>query len=197
MGKKKKQEKQKKKLSSEEKALLKEKKKAEKAAKEPKAEKPEKAAKEPKAEKPEKAAKEPKTEKVIAEPEKAAAKMQPDIDLTEHVQISADVPVIQKVPKVKQQDDSVLSVKEATLVFRALGDESRMEILSLLEEQEMCALELLQCVSIVQSTLSHHMKVLTESGLVNCRRDNKRIYYSINLEQMKKAAEFLKHYHQS
>lgn len=98
---------------------------------------------------------------------------------------------LEKADKAVKEPKRELSIQEAILVFRALGDESRMEILSLLEKQELCAMELLQRVSIVQSTLSHHMKVLTESGLVNCRRDNKRIYYSVSAERMEMAAKFL------
>lgn len=98
---------------------------------------------------------------------------------------------LEKADKAVKEPKRELSMQEAILVFRALGDESRMEILSLLEKQELCAMELLQRVSIVQSTLSHHMKVLTESGLVNCRRDNKRIYYSVSAERMEMAAKFL------
>lgn len=97
----------------------------------------------------------------------------------------------ERIDKAVKEPKGELSIQEVIMVFRALGDESRMAILSLLEKQELCAMELLQRVSIVQSTLSHHMKVLTESGLVNCRRDNKRIYYSVSAERMEMAAKFL------
>lgn len=68
----------------------------------------------------------------------------------------------------------------ATDIFRALGDESRMQILRLLRERELCGAELLRLVSIVQSTLSHHMKILTEAGLVRCRKQGNRTYYTID-----------------
>lgn len=79
----------------------------------------------------------------------------------------------------------------ATTVFRALGDENRMQILSLLKQREMNGTELLQAVSIVQSTLSHHMKILTEAGLVHCRRQGKWSWYSVNLARLKQAGIFL------
>ena len=63
--------------------------------------------------------------------------------------------------------------------FRALGDENRLQILTLLEERELCAGDLLKSLSIVQSTLSHHMKILVESGLVTCRKQGKWSYYSL------------------
>lgn len=126
-----------------------------------------------------------KTEKKIASEEKALLKTKKKAEKeTKRLKL-------EKADKAVKEPKRELSIQEAILVFRALGDESRMEILSLLEKQELCAMELLQRVSIVQSTLSHHMKVLTESGLVNCRRDNKRIYYSVSAERMEMAAKFL------
>lgn len=76
-------------------------------------------------------------------------------------------------------------------VFRALGDESRIRILDLLKESELCAGDLLKSLTIVQSTLSHHMKILTEAGLVRCRRRGKWSYYSINTEMLKKVSEYI------
>lgn len=204
MGKKKKQEKQKKKIASEEKALLKARKKAEKAAKDAKAEKvaniskSEKVKKVVKTSRPEQDGKLlnlDKPEMAVKVRKKSEQQVPEKRDLTEQLQIPDNALVnleeVSAEQKAVPQDRDCLSVKEAILVFRALGDESRMEILSLLEKQELCAMELLQRVSIVQSTLSHHMKVLTESGLVNCRRDNKRIYYSVSAERMEMAAKFL------
>lgn len=62
--------------------------------------------------------------------------------------------------------------------FRALGDENRLQILMLLEGRELCAGDILESLNIAQSTLSHHMKILTESGIVKCRRQGKWAYYS-------------------
>lgn len=90
--------------------------------------------------------------------------------------------------------DSGIAAAQAAAIFRALGDESRMQILKLLEEKELYGMELLQCMNIVQSTLSHHMRILTETGLVSCRREGKKALYSICPEKMAEAADFLKHY---
>lgn len=77
-------------------------------------------------------------------------------------------------------------------VFRALGDESRMKIIRLLSEKELCAAELLESVGVVQSTLSHHMKVLTETGVVACRKEGKKVFYSIRYETMDRVADWLR-----
>jgi ArsR family transcriptional regulator len=53
-------------------------------------------------------------------------------------------------------------------------------IIEMLQSGEKCACKLLVDLNIVQSTLSHHMKILCESGLVDSSRNGKSIYYSIN-----------------
>lgn len=78
------------------------------------------------------------------------------------------------------------------LIFKALGDENRLQILELLQEQELCAAELLQQVPIVQSTLSHHMKILCESGLVICRRQARWMYYTVNKQLLAETSDWLK-----
>lgn len=65
-------------------------------------------------------------------------------------------------------------------VFKAFSDESRVKILGLLKEGEMCGNSILNEMQIGQSTLSHHMKLLVESGIVSSRKDGKWTYYCIN-----------------
>lgn len=65
-------------------------------------------------------------------------------------------------------------------VFKALCDSNRLKIIEMLLNGEMCACQLLDELNIRQSTLSHHMKSLCESGVVNCRREGKWMYYSLN-----------------
>ena len=79
-------------------------------------------------------------------------------------------------------------------VFRALGDVHRIEILDLLMEREMNAGELLEAVDVVQSTLSHHMKSLCQSGLVTARKDGRWTYYAVSMERVQEARQFLKRY---
>ena len=78
------------------------------------------------------------------------------------------------------------------LIFRALGDRHRLAILRHLLENEMNAGEILAVVDVVQSTLSHHMKILTSSGLVNSRRAGKCTYYTINTQAVEFVMEQLK-----
>lgn len=76
-------------------------------------------------------------------------------------------------------------------VFRALSDENRIRVLEMLCEGEKCACALLRDLQINQSTLSHHMKILCDSGIVKSRKVGKWSYYSINESGCLYASELL------
>ena len=65
-------------------------------------------------------------------------------------------------------------------VFKAFSDENRLMILNLLRSGEKCACVILEELDIAQSTLSHHMKILCESGIVGYRKEGKWTYYAID-----------------
>lgn len=71
---------------------------------------------------------------------------------------------------------------EIAKIFKALGDERRVEILHILVHGEKCGCHLLDKLDITQPTLSHHMKILCEAGLVNPKKDGKWTHYSISKE---------------
>jgi ArsR family transcriptional regulator len=68
---------------------------------------------------------------------------------------------------------------EYALLMKALSDETRVKIFDLLSEGELCACKILEEFNITQPTLSYHMKILCESGLVISRRDGVWMKYSI------------------
>ena len=77
-------------------------------------------------------------------------------------------------------------------MLKAMSDENRLKILGMLKEREYNASELLEEVEFGQSTLSHHMKILVESGLVNDRKEGKWHYYSVNKETMTEFCIFIR-----
>ena len=81
-------------------------------------------------------------------------------------------------------------------IFKAFSDENRLNILCLLAARERCACELLDEVRIGQSTLSHHMKILCDAGIVNGRKDGKWVNYSINNAGVDHVYRLLKEYTQ-
>ncbi len=76
-------------------------------------------------------------------------------------------------------------------VFKAFCDENRLQILKLLQSGEKCACILLEQLNIGQSTLSHHMKILVQSGIVEARNEGKWTYYSISMTGTQIAKELL------
>lgn len=82
------------------------------------------------------------------------------------------------------------SYAEYAPLFKALGDETRLKIVEMLSCGELCACDILEPFNITQPTLSYHMKILTKSGLVICRKDGSWIRYSINTESVSIVREF-------
>lgn len=85
--------------------------------------------------------------------------------------------------------------EKTAVIFKAFCDENRIRILNLLTEGEKCACRLLEAFDITQPTLSHHMKILVESGIVEGRKEGKWMYYSISkvgLEMAQKYLDYLK-----
>lgn len=80
---------------------------------------------------------------------------------------------------------------EDAKVFKAFCDENRLQILEMLRTGEKCACKLLEEMKISQSTLSHHMKILCDSGIVTGRRDGKWTHYSISEAGSRRAKELL------
>ncbi|RCX14365.1 ArsR family transcriptional regulator [Anaerobacterium chartisolvens] len=71
---------------------------------------------------------------------------------------------------------------EYAMLMKALSDETRVKIFDMLSEGELCACKILEEFNITQPTLSYHMKILCDSGLVGGRRDGIWMKYSIHKE---------------
>lgn len=76
-------------------------------------------------------------------------------------------------------------------IFKAFCNEYRLQILELLQTGEKCACVLQEHIEISQSNLSHHMKILCNSGIVSSRQEGKWMHYSISPEGSQRAAKLL------
>ena len=81
--------------------------------------------------------------------------------------------------------------RRAAAVFRAIGDENRIQILDILKDGEKNAHNLLTSLQITQPTLSHHMKILCETGLVLGKRVGRWTYYSLVSEGLDIARAYM------
>lgn len=76
-------------------------------------------------------------------------------------------------------------------ICKALSDANRLKIVQTLSGCEKCAYVILDELSISQPTLSHHMKILRDCGLVNVRKDGKWCYYSLNCDTLRIFQHFI------
>lgn len=82
--------------------------------------------------------------------------------------------------------------KKVAVIFKAFCDENRIRIIKLLRPGEKCACKLLEEINVTQPTLSHHMKILCDAGIVVGRKEGKWTHYSISEQGVEQAKECLK-----
>ena len=83
-----------------------------------------------------------------------------------------------------------MTEKQIADIFKGLCDENRIKIIGFLKDGERCACKLLENLNITQPTLSHHMKILVDGGLVLARKEGKWTFYSLCKEGIEKACVF-------
>ena len=84
-----------------------------------------------------------------------------------------------------------MDTANVALICRALGDSNRLQIVQMLSGGDKCACKLLEHFEITQPTLSHHMKILCECGLVNVQKVGKWAHYSLNCETFSAFKEYI------
>lgn len=83
-----------------------------------------------------------------------------------------------------QCEGNPMNTIDVALICKALGDSNRLRIIQMLSDGEKCGCKLLEAFDITQPTLSHHMKILNECGLVNDTKKGKWHHYSLNCETL-------------
>ena len=76
-------------------------------------------------------------------------------------------------------------------LVKALADTNRLMIVDMLSCGELCACKILEKFNITQPTLSHHMKILCDCGLVSWRKDGKWTYYTLNPSKVQELKDFI------
>lgn len=87
-----------------------------------------------------------------------------------------------------------MNYKEDVKMIKALADKNRLAILELLQDGEKCGCVILEQLNITQPTLSHHMKILCDSGIVDSCKDGKWMHYSLSLEGSKRLRNLIERY---
>ena len=99
------------------------------------------------------------------------------IDEIEHCEQSHCHPdFAKKIDSMMPDEDQLYDLAE---LFKIFGDSTRVRILYLLLESEMCVCDIAQCLSMNQSAISHQLRVLKNADLIRCRREGKTVIYSL------------------
>ena len=75
-------------------------------------------------------------------------------------------------------------INDPVLFAKALADETRQKIMNLVCCQWLSVNEIVEQLSVTQPTVSHHLALLREAGLVNIREEGKQTFYSLNQERV-------------
>ncbi len=71
-------------------------------------------------------------------------------------------------------------MKDFTRVMKALSDPNRVKVVKMLQQKEMCVCEIQMALGVAQPTVSKHMKVLEDAGLVRSKKEGLWVNYSLS-----------------
>ena len=92
---------------------------------------------------------------------------------------------------ISQRRGKIVGFREDVKKIKALTDENRLAIMLALQHGEKCGCDLLEELNITQPTLSHHMKILADSGLVDYYKEGKWMRYSISANGVRQFREMI------
>ena len=89
------------------------------------------------------------------------------------------------VKKVHEQMPEEEELYDLAELFKVFGDSTRIRILFVLFEAEVCVCDLAKALNMTQSAISHQLRILKQSKLVKSRREGKSIFYSLADEHVR------------
>ena len=98
-----------------------------------------------------------------------------DVDHCDYHEVHREL--VEKVICSLPNEDKLCDLAE---LFKVFGDSTRIRILSILLEGELCVCDLTEALGMNQSAVSHQLKLLKLAKLVKSRRDGKLVYYSLD-----------------
>lgn len=86
----------------------------------------------------------------------------------------------ERITQLKSRiDEDDRTFRALELFFAALGDTTRLKILKLIGDEELCSCEVMAALELTQPTTSHHLGILERAGLLSSRRNGKWVFYKI------------------
>ena len=103
-----------------------------------------------------------------------------DVECCDFYQVHEDV--VKAVTAKMPDEDELYDLAE---IFKVFGDSTRIKILYVLFEAEMCVCDIAALLGMTQSAISHQLKALKNARLVKSRRDGKTVFYSLADDHVK------------
>ena len=103
-----------------------------------------------------------------------------DVECCDFYQVHEDV--VKAVNEKMPDEDELYDLAE---IFKVFGDSTRIKILYVLFEAEMCVCDIAQLLNMNQSAISHQLKILKQAKLVTGRREGKSVIYSLADEHVR------------
>ena len=100
--------------------------------------------------------------------------MKGEVECCDFLQVHQDV--VDEVLRRMPPEDMLVDLSE---LFKVFGDSTRIKILYVLLESDMCVCDLAQILNMTQSAISHQLRILKQSKLVKNRREGKTVIYSL------------------
>ena len=94
--------------------------------------------------------------------------------------------VVAHVRQVMEDTEVLYAVSD---FFKVMSDSTRMRIMAVLDNEELCVCDLSEVLGMTKSAVSHQLKVLKDAQLVKFRRDGKNVYYTLKDDHVKTILE--------
>lgn len=102
------------------------------------------------------------------------------IESCDHLYVHEDV--VEEVNRRMPREEKLYDLAE---LFKVFGDTTRIRILYVLFETEMCVCDIAQVIGMTQSAVSHQLRALKQAKLVKNRREGKTVFYSLDDEHVR------------
>jgi len=106
--------------------------------------------------------------------------MSKDVPSCEYIHIHDDL--VKKVEEAMPENEELFDLAE---LFKVFGDTTRIKILYVLFESEMCVCDIARILNMTVSAISHQLRILKQARLVKYRKDGKSVFYSLSDDHIK------------
>lgn len=103
-----------------------------------------------------------------------------DVEHCEETHVHSEV--LTKVISDMPSEDELYDLAE---LFKVFGDSTRIRILYVLFEAEVCVCDIAECLNMTQSAISHQLKLLKQNKLIKSRREGKQVFYTLADEHVR------------